>query len=246
MRRKKHKNTRRTVQFYKLHYGFREPFKVLLDGNFIHAAVLAKYPDATEQLVKLLGAPCTTYTTKCVMHELRQLGGDFQATYRAARKYKLHHCEHEEGTSGAECLLSQVQPNNNGHWFLATQDRAVQAVLAEAPGVPRVFMTVNGFHLERPPEKTRGEVVEEEQHNLVLPAHELKTAALKDLPGLKPKDDSYKKFRRNKAKGPNPLSVKKKKLKATGEPADASQTKASGKRRRRKKVEGGDITAADT
>ena len=28
MRRKKHKHTRKTVAFYKVHYGFKEPFKV--------------------------------------------------------------------------------------------------------------------------------------------------------------------------------------------------------------------------
>lgn len=28
MRRKKHKHTRRSVSFYKINYGFREPFKV--------------------------------------------------------------------------------------------------------------------------------------------------------------------------------------------------------------------------
>lgn len=29
MRRKKHKHTRRAVKFYKIHHGFREPYKVL-------------------------------------------------------------------------------------------------------------------------------------------------------------------------------------------------------------------------
>jgi hypothetical protein len=29
MRRKKHKHTRRTVAFYRLSYGFHEPFKVV-------------------------------------------------------------------------------------------------------------------------------------------------------------------------------------------------------------------------
>lgn len=68
MRRKKHKHTRRAVSFYKLSYGFHEPYKVywtsciaslikkmnkgftlhwllmqvLLDGNFVHAAITSK------------------------------------------------------------------------------------------------------------------------------------------------------------------------------------------------------------
>lgn len=33
MRRKKHKHTRRTVKFFKIHHGFREPYKVLYCGS---------------------------------------------------------------------------------------------------------------------------------------------------------------------------------------------------------------------
>ena len=32
MRRDKHKHTRRAVRFYRVHHGFREPFKVLTKG----------------------------------------------------------------------------------------------------------------------------------------------------------------------------------------------------------------------
>jgi U3 small nucleolar RNA-associated protein 23 len=37
MRRKKHKQTRKAIRFYKINFGFRPPFKVILDGNFVHA-----------------------------------------------------------------------------------------------------------------------------------------------------------------------------------------------------------------
>lgn len=37
MRRKKHKQVRRALRFYKIQHGFRAPFKVLADGNFINA-----------------------------------------------------------------------------------------------------------------------------------------------------------------------------------------------------------------
>lgn len=37
MRRKKQKHTRRTLRFYRIQYGHRPPYKVLLDGNFVHA-----------------------------------------------------------------------------------------------------------------------------------------------------------------------------------------------------------------
>ena len=37
MRRKKHKHTRRAVRFYRINFGFRPPYKVLMDGNFVNA-----------------------------------------------------------------------------------------------------------------------------------------------------------------------------------------------------------------
>lgn len=42
MRRRKHKHARRSMAFYRVQFGFREPFKVLLDGNFLHATLAAK------------------------------------------------------------------------------------------------------------------------------------------------------------------------------------------------------------
>ena len=42
MRRKKHKHTRKAIQFYRINHGFRPPFKVILDGNFVHALAALK------------------------------------------------------------------------------------------------------------------------------------------------------------------------------------------------------------
>ncbi len=37
MRRKKHKAIRKAMRFYRINYGFRPPYKVLVDGNFVHS-----------------------------------------------------------------------------------------------------------------------------------------------------------------------------------------------------------------
>lgn len=64
MRRKKHKNVRRAVRFYKVSYGFREPFKVLLDGNFIHVMREMTAGDPKERIPQLLGGQCRCFVTK--------------------------------------------------------------------------------------------------------------------------------------------------------------------------------------
>ncbi|MEW5316745.1 MAG: hypothetical protein WDW38_008096 [Sanguina aurantia] len=212
MRVKKHKHTRKAVQFYKINYGFHDPYKVLLDGNFVHATRESNLADLQTHIPRLLGAKCKMYTTACVMKELRSMGKDFGPTTRAAGNYEIHKCGHTKGESkpAAECIMEQIGAKNNNHWFIATQDMPLRYKLAKIPGCPCVFATVNGLHLEAPPEKARVEVKQSEVRAQLVPAHELASAALEGLEELRPRDRSKSIFRRNFAKGPNPLSMKKK------------------------------------
>ncbi|EIE18513.1 hypothetical protein COCSUDRAFT_9312, partial [Coccomyxa subellipsoidea C-169] len=98
MRRLKHKHTRRAVQFYEINYGFRKPFKVILDGNFVHAL----------------------RESQCSLLELKGLGNDF-----------------------------------SGHYFVATQDKALRVALGKLPGGASVFANVNGVQMEQPSEAQR-------------------------------------------------------------------------------------------
>ncbi|MEW5305613.1 MAG: hypothetical protein WDW36_008144 [Sanguina aurantia] len=202
MRVKKHKHTRKAVQFYKINYGFHDPYKVLLDGNFVHATRESNLADLQTHIPRLLGAKCKMYTTACVMKELRGMGKDFGPTTRAAGNYEIHKCGHTKGESkpAAECIMEQIGAKNNNHWFIATQDMPLRHKLAKIPGCPCVFATVNGLHLEAPPEKARVEVKQSEVRAQLVPAHELASAALEGLEELRPRDRSKSIFRRNFAK----------------------------------------------
>mmetsp|Transcript_8856 Transcript_8856/g.18923 ORF Transcript_8856/g.18923 Transcript_8856/m.18923 type:complete len:269 (+) Transcript_8856:108-914(+) len=232
MRRKKHKHTRRAVGFYKVHYGFHEPYKVLLDGNFIHATLTANMGELQPQLAKLLGGRTKLYVTRCVTHELRNLGADFKQSAAAARAHELHKCGHEESPkAAADCILEQIGTSNPDHWWVATQDRAVRELLNQVPGTPVLFATVNGIHLETPSEMAKMVVKEVEEAGQALPAHERRSEALKDLEALRPVLRTNVRYRRNKAKGPNPLACKKKIKKgapASQEPQDRQQHPGDG------------------
>ncbi|GFH30694.1 uncharacterized protein HaLaN_29590, partial [Haematococcus lacustris] len=123
MRRKKHKHTRRAVQFYKLSFGFHEPYKVLVDGNFIHATQSSNLTDLHDHIARLLGGRVKLYVTRCMTRELEDLGvevkeashyalpgvpGTMQAL-AAARGFNLHKCEHGRGEcSAAACIQEQI------------------------------------------------------------------------------------------------------------------------------------------
>lgn len=54
MRIKRGKHYKRIVRFYTLNYGFAQPYKVLLDGNFLMQSVKMQQ-DAKEMLARVLG-----------------------------------------------------------------------------------------------------------------------------------------------------------------------------------------------
>ena len=64
MRVKKQKRHRKAVRFYAACFGFREPFKVLCDGTFVHHLLLNKITPADTALANALGAPVKIFTTR--------------------------------------------------------------------------------------------------------------------------------------------------------------------------------------
>ncbi|KAK9807075.1 hypothetical protein WJX73_001013 [Symbiochloris irregularis] len=142
MRRIKHKHTRRAVRFFKVQHGFRSPFKVLLDGNFLHALLLAGQEDISSTLFKLLGAPAKPLTTACTLHELKSLGKDFTGTFRFARQAcAVHACGHDgEALPASGCLRSCIGETNAEHFFVATQDRSLREALGRVPGGATLLM----------------------------------------------------------------------------------------------------------
>lgn len=179
------------------------------------------------------------FTTPCISKELKSLGPDFAATAAAARQQQLHKCEHSPAMAPSECLLAAAAAGNPQHWWVASQDRALQAQLASMTAVPVLFASVNGLHLAEPPEQAKAAIAADHAAAQALPKHELASEQLRDLQQLRPKDDSWKKFRRRKTKGPNPLAVRKKQNKHAAGQTEAATTaadvgKTAAKRKRKK------------
>lgn len=237
MRQKKHKKVTRTLNFLKITHRFHEPFKVVLDGNFINALLQSK-TNAAEAIGKLLSAPVKLYTSRCVLRELHLLGPDFKEAVGASRDFMVLHCGHEDkAQSAAECLTSVLGDNNPQHMFIATQDRTLRATLARIPGAALIFASVNGLHLEAPSAQQVSDAKAGVAAQLGVQASERKSKALA-VPLVSAARNEHSTFKRQKAKGPNPLSVKKSAKKDGQMLGDPNNTSSSGgvkKRARRKK-----------
>ncbi|XP_021762515.1 rRNA-processing protein UTP23 homolog [Chenopodium quinoa] len=149
MRFKKQKRHRKTVRFYTACFGFREPFKVLCHGTFVHHLV-SNHLSPETTVSNTLAASVQLFTTKCVIEELKSLGKSHVESYRVARRdYKLARCEHGEQESALNCIVEVIGENNPEHFFVATQDIELRNKCRKVPGLPVMFGLRNAIFLEQ-------------------------------------------------------------------------------------------------
>jgi len=247
MRRNRHKHVRKALRFYKINHGFKVPFKVLVDGNFVNALLELKRGEVQDLVPQFLGEKCRVFTTRCCVNELKKLGLTDAA--RATRHLAIHHCGHDDGPSpSSECLLQQVSDGDNAnHFFVATQDRALQRNVSNVPGGAVLFATVNGIQMEMPSEKQKQQMmksVEARQVQMGEMERRMMDSGSAGSAGSGGHGGGGGLFRRKRAKGPNPLSIRKKK--AGGEGSGRHQGRAEGagedkvkRKRQRRSREGG-------
>ncbi|KAJ3690949.1 hypothetical protein LUZ61_020113 [Rhynchospora tenuis] len=263
MRVKKQKRHRKVVRFYSACFGFREPYKVLLDGTLVHHLLSHGLSPADDALSRVLGARCLLFTTKCIVGEIKSLGPSHTETWEAAKQLMVARCDHEKRVSGTNCILSVIGENNSEHFFVGTQDPDLRKKFREVPGVPVIYGLKNSLFLEQPSFNQREFAKLAEEKRLHMTESELQSFfkstskenlsegddenqeeqarsilhSKKNSLGVKDKPQ----FKRNRAKGPNPLSRKKKKPKA-GTPDGQNQNKeeptAKRKRVRKRKRSG--------
>ncbi|CAH9130132.1 unnamed protein product [Cuscuta epithymum] len=150
MKVKKQKRHRRAVRFYAACFGFREPYKILCDGTFVHHLISNRITPADTSLANTLGATVKLFTTRCVVEELKRLGTSYSESLNAARSLLTARCDHESRRSAVACITEIIGEDNPEHFFVATQDADLRKNLMQIPGVPLIYALRNALFLERP------------------------------------------------------------------------------------------------
>ncbi|XP_030953423.1 rRNA-processing protein UTP23 homolog isoform X1 [Quercus lobata] len=281
MRVKKQKRHRKSVRFYTACFGFRQPFKVLCDGTFVHHLVSHAIKPADNALSNILSAPVKLFTTKCVIAELKGLGISYSESLQAAHLLAPARCDHENSTSADACIKDIIGQNNSEHFFVASQDVDLRKSLQEIPGVPVIYGLRKALFLEPPSSFQREFVKNSEEKRMHMTELEYKMLRKRknrsadeetnDSPdenddseddnngmGIETKPKTARKgidvkdkvqFKRKRAKGPNPLSCKKKKSqdkpnlvpereKTDGENSMRSRGRQRKRTRKGKKIDG--------
>ncbi|XVF16093.1 hypothetical protein REPUB_Repub10bG0001700 [Reevesia pubescens] len=174
MRFKRQKRHRKTVRFFSVCFGFRQPFKVLCDGTFVHHLLHNDLTPADKALSNCLSASVKLFTTSCVLAELKKLGASHSASFQAARQLAIARCDHEKRVSADACIAEVIGENNSEHFFVATQDADLRNKLQKVPNVPLIFGLRNALFLEPPSKFQREFVKSSEEKRLHMTEKEYK------------------------------------------------------------------------
>ena len=90
MRHGRAKAARKTLQFYELNANIKAPYHVILDGNFLAAAIRQKVPLYDRISKTLQKTEFTFYVTRSALDELASLPGKL---FQEARQFGLDECE---------------------------------------------------------------------------------------------------------------------------------------------------------
>lgn len=181
MRVKKQKRHRKVVRFYTACFGFREPFKVLCDGTFVHHLLAHRLTPADDSLSRLLGARVLLFTTRCIVEELKSLGESHTEALQAAHQLVTARCDHERRVGGPACVEAVVGEDNTEHFFVATQDGDLRKKFREVPGVPVIYGLRNSLFLEQPSTHQREYVKSTEEKRLHMGELEYKKLHKREL-----------------------------------------------------------------
>jgi rRNA-processing protein FCF1 len=158
MRVKRQKQHRRLLRFYRIVYQLNPAYKVLLDGNFIHAAVQQKADLAVQVARVLLDEPTKLLVSSCVIAELSALGPSLAASCAYAHQHRLVKCGHTPALPASECIASLVGVKNRHQYFVASQDTELRARLRAVPGTPLMYLTRTLIVMEHTSEESMAQL----------------------------------------------------------------------------------------
>ncbi|BFZ63801.1 hypothetical protein YB2330_004933 [Saitoella coloradoensis] len=241
MRQKRAKAYRKLLHSYSRHFGFRTPYQILLDADFLQTAHASKIDVATA-LRRTMQDDVKPMITQCCMAALYKLGREGQAVVDVAKEFERRKCGHfgDKTKESGECIRSlvNIEGENKHRYCVATQSYDLRGELRGIAGVPLMFINRAVLILEPESDATAQFKLREERQKLGLSTYEKELLAGKkrkregeednvvggealDEIERAREDKEKKRLKKLGPKAPNPLSVKKKKKETGTGPKDA-------------------------
>ena len=201
---KKAQTTLRSTYF--THFKFRHPLQILPDTQFLEKYTLRDV-DIRQELEELSGGQVKLFTTNCVLQELRSQKL-FKSLELAKQCEILRHCCGTPGKSPSQvCLVRCTNMENRYKYCVAAQSEELRSKL-KSRVVPTFYVDAGGTLQLAAIDASVEQRVKKITNKLLHVSSEEK----KLLQSIAPVEQKSSKFKgKKKPKGPNPLSMKKKK-----------------------------------
>jgi len=218
-----------------MNYGFYSPYMVIVDPQFFQMCVTKKV-NLLVMLERVLNGSVKVFVTKCIQHHCNENGIEIP---------KLNHleCSHNEHVSSEECIKTIIDANPK--YCIAVQDESFRKELAFIPGVPLLYLTNNIMMLEPPSMASKKNVIHQRERVTERTPNDRRIIAKKVKKDMHKEETEEETSQFNKsirfvtrqnkkAKGPHPLSVKKKQKKGPDQPPPKKPKKKKKKKKKEK------------
>lgn len=226
MKQKRVKAYKKQINVYVRTFKFREPFQTVVDDRMILDCNKASY-DLVKGLKRTVQGEVKPMITQCCIQKLYESKNS--EAINLAKLFERRRCNHSpsDPLEPSQCINSivNIEGENKFRYIVATQDSNLRKHLRTVPGVPLIYMKRSVMVME--PMSSSSAQYASNFENQKLKAMLNDSEAGKVHKNEESGDGAPLKKRKG-PKGPNPLSVKKKK---TG--PEPSEPQTSHKRRRR-------------
>uniref|UniRef100_H3GG59 UTP23 sensor motif region domain-containing protein n=2 Tax=Phytophthora ramorum TaxID=164328 RepID=H3GG59_PHYRM len=219
MRYLRAKGIRKALRQFHFLCGIKPPYKVLLDGNFIAMCMQMKV-DVRERVPKYLQVKpheCEFFVPRAALEELQMLGEATKEAYDLAKTFKVaeaYDLQQEDGDEApvdvSKCIQSIIGDKNDRKFVVCTQEVELRKALRLVPGVPLFYLNRSVLVFEEISRATVAIVRQEEKANMVkLDVNEKRKLDQMQEGENGEAQDEQQRLAKKRAKGPNPLSMKK-------------------------------------
>ncbi|XXQ30040.1 PIN domain-containing protein [Plasmodiophora brassicae] len=233
MKLTRQKRFRRFLRFYQMNYGLEPPYVLIVDSDFIMAALRGKI-HLKEQIPKLMQDRCFPRVSTCTMNMLKSRGEDCSGAFIVAKRFDRVQCGHaKNSTDEAACIADVLRKTTLGSSACAgVQNTDLRIRLrCQSYSIPILYISGQVPILEAPASIAVGKVKTKQAEDLQPLEWEKKSLGVETT-----NDASEPPRKKRKRAEPNPLSCKKKKPKVVPQRRPtADQTEHKPRRRRRKK-----------
>ncbi|KUF72060.1 rRNA-processing protein utp23 [Phytophthora nicotianae] len=218
MRYLRAKGIRKALRQFHFLCGIKPPYKVLLDGNFI-AMCLQMKVDVHERVPKYLQVKpheCEFYVPRAALDELKTLGEATKEAYDLAKSFKVagvygqSEDEKQETVDVSKYIQSIIGEKNERKFVVCTQEVELRKALRLVPGVPLIYLNRSVLVFEEISRATLAIVRQEEKASMAkLDVNEKRKLEQMQEGESEESREEHQRLKKKRAKGPNPLSVKK-------------------------------------